>query len=554
MSELLQSGHHPDADQLNAFVEHALPPHEQQQTLAHLAICADCRAIVSLSLPVDESPAVQAEPVRKRWFSGWNLAWPAAAALAGLVVIIYVRNAATTRSSTAGTQVAISQSQASLAVPEASTIPAPTSPPPSSEQRQSSPRPRAAIGAAKVPNSQKTDTVTDAQSIATLPIHGRNFVGLQKGQPASPTGGIQGSLGTSINGSAAGLSAGAGAILPQAPVGNTLDQLQQNAFRAANKPSGQSATPAQTAPTAAPTMILKQSDVVPPPPPAPPPPAAAATTVNVNQGNQTIEVTDAAAPGAIVSAMNNGLVFDQSMSIVAQHPLPSRLPALSVASTNHHTLAIDTQNTLFFSDDDGKHWKTIPSQWRGRAVKVDVASSTASSERNSAIATSKAQPASGSAAIGGPVLSSTRQRNSTLAGTVVDASGAVIPGASVVVSDATAPVVRSVTADGAGRYRVNDLVPGSYQVAAEAPGFNKQQLAVTLTASQQGLTNITLSVGQSAQNVAVDASAMALENRSLDKKKISELQSAASQSPRFEITTDTGEYWTSTDGQNWKRK
>jgi hypothetical protein len=550
MSELLQSGHHPDADQLNAFVEHTLPPHEQQQTLAHLAICADCRAIISLSLPpVDESPAVQAEPVRKRWFSGWNLAWPAAAALAGLVVILYVRNAATTRSSTAGTQVAISQSQASLPVPEASTIPAPTSPPLSSEQRQSSPRPKTAIGAAKAPNSQETDTATDTQNIAALSIHGRNFADLQKGQSASPTGGA---LGSSINGSAAGLSAGAVSVLPQASAANTLDQLQQNAFRAGTKPSGQSATPAQAA--AAPTTLKQSQMAAVPPPPAPPPPAAAATNVDVSHDNQTIEVTNAAAPGAMVSAMDSKLVFDQSMSIVAQHPLPSRLPALSVASTNHHTLAIDTQNTLFFSDDDGKHWKTVPSQWQGRAVKVDVASSTAASERNAAIETGKAQPASDSAAIGGPVLSSTRVKSSSLAGTVVDASGAVIPGASVVVSDATAPVVRTVTTDGAGRYRVDNLVPGSYQVAAEALGFNKQQLAVTLTASQQGLANITLSVGQAAESVTVNASAMPVEDHSLDKKKISELQSAASQSPHFEITTDTGEYWTSTDGKNWKRK
>ena len=127
MSELLQPGQHPDADQLNAFVEHALPQHEHQQTLAHLAICPDCRTIVSLSLPtVEESPVPEPEPARKPWFSGWNLAWPAAAALAGLVVILYVRNAATTRSSTAGTQVAISQLEASLAVSEASTVPAPT--------------------------------------------------------------------------------------------------------------------------------------------------------------------------------------------------------------------------------------------------------------------------------------------------------------------------------------------------------------------------------------------------------------------------------------------
>src|SRR5260370_16018453 len=96
MSDLLQSGHHPDADQLNAFVEHTLPPHELEQTLAHLAICPECRTIVALSLPpVEESLP---EPIRKPWFSCWNVAWPAITAAAALVLgIVYFRSTATTR-------------------------------------------------------------------------------------------------------------------------------------------------------------------------------------------------------------------------------------------------------------------------------------------------------------------------------------------------------------------------------------------------------------------------------------------------------------------------
>ena len=87
MSELIQSGQHPDADQLSAFVEQALPAYEREQTLAHLADCADCRAIVALSLPpLDEEPALQPEPARRPWLSGWNLAWPAAG-LAALILV-----------------------------------------------------------------------------------------------------------------------------------------------------------------------------------------------------------------------------------------------------------------------------------------------------------------------------------------------------------------------------------------------------------------------------------------------------------------------------------
>ena len=93
MSELLQSGQHPDADQLSAFIEHALPAHELEQTLAHLAICPHCRSIVALSLPaVEESPVPQRHLSARPWLSGWNLVLPAAAALAALILAgIYIR-------------------------------------------------------------------------------------------------------------------------------------------------------------------------------------------------------------------------------------------------------------------------------------------------------------------------------------------------------------------------------------------------------------------------------------------------------------------------------
>ena len=94
MSELLQSGQHPDADQLSAFMEHALPAHEQEETLAHLAICPHCRSIVALSMPpVDPVSQPHPEPARRRWPAGWMIVWPAGAALAALILAgVYMRN------------------------------------------------------------------------------------------------------------------------------------------------------------------------------------------------------------------------------------------------------------------------------------------------------------------------------------------------------------------------------------------------------------------------------------------------------------------------------
>lgn len=95
MTTPFQPGQHPDADQLNAFVEHTLPLHEQQATLAHLATCSDCRAIVYLAQPPAPEPHPKPVHARAPLFARWMLAFPAAAALACLIFLtIHFRNPA----------------------------------------------------------------------------------------------------------------------------------------------------------------------------------------------------------------------------------------------------------------------------------------------------------------------------------------------------------------------------------------------------------------------------------------------------------------------------
>jgi hypothetical protein len=50
--------------------------------------------------------------------------------------------------------------------------------------------------------------------------------------------------------------------------------------------------------------------------------------------------------------------------------LPSGLPVLSIASSDHRMLAIDENGTLFFSDDSGLAWKKVKRQWTGHAILV----------------------------------------------------------------------------------------------------------------------------------------------------------------------------------------
>src|SRR5437762_1242175 len=61
----------------------------------------------------------------------------------------------------------------------------------------------------------------------------------------------------------------------------------------------------------------------------------------------------------------------------------------------------------------------------------------------------------------------------TIAGTVKDTSGAVLPGVTV---EASSPVLieksRAVVTDGSGQYKIVDLRPGSYTVTFSLTGFN----------------------------------------------------------------------------------
>jgi hypothetical protein len=58
-----------------------------------------------------------------------------------------------------------------------------------------------------------------------------------------------------------------------------------------------------------------------------------------------------------------------------------------------------------------------------------------------------------------------------IAGTVADASGAVLPRATVNVVDTQTGLKRTVVSDGAGQFRVEGLSPATYDVSAELAGF-----------------------------------------------------------------------------------
>ena len=100
-------------------------------------------------------------------------------------------------------------------------------------------------------------------------------------------------------------------------------------------------------------------------------------------------------------------------------------------------------------------------------------------------------------AIGGVLfLPSLAIAQATIAGTVTDASKAVLPGVTVEVSSsALIEKVRSATTDGAGQYRIVDLRPGTYEVTFTLPGFTTiKRAGVELTGTFVATINVVLAL------------------------------------------------------------
>ena len=95
-----------------------------------------------------------------------------------------------------------------------------------------------------------------------------------------------------------------------------------------------------------------------------------------------------------------------------------------------------------------------------------------------------------------------------ISGTVADATGAVIPNASIRVEHAGGPAVTAIS-DGVGHFRVTGLAPGAYDVTAQAPGFQIGSAhEVHVSAGSTAQITLTLAIAAEQQQVEVNADAL----------------------------------------------
>ncbi len=99
----------------------------------------------------------------------------------------------------------------------------------------------------------------------------------------------------------------------------------------------------------------------------------------------------------------------------------------------------------------------------------------------------------------------------TIAGTVTDESGAVIPGATVIVTNKATSAARTIQANNDGLYSVPFLPPGDYQIRVEVKGFRTIQRDATVEVGSTTTADIHMEVGQATEVVNVEAAAAQVE-------------------------------------------
>ena len=118
----------------------------------------------------------------------------------------------------------------------------------------------------------------------------------------------------------------------------------------------------------------------------------------------------------------------------------------------------------------------------------------------------------------------------TVSGIVEDATGGILPGASVTVRNLDTGITRTALTDDEGRYYAPNLTLGNYEVQAELEGFKTEvRTGIRLTVGRDAIVDFTLDVGEITERVEVRGEAPLVETTKsvvaglVDEKTITEL-------------------------------
>jgi len=108
---------------------------------------------------------------------------------------------------------------------------------------------------------------------------------------------------------------------------------------------------------------------------------------------------------------------------------------------------------------------------------------------------------------GAPILPA-QTGTTSLRGTVIDKSGAFVPGAQVTLTETALGVQRRSQTGNTGEYEFRSLPPGAYSLVIEKEGFRKyEHKEIELLVNNPATQNVTLEIGSTAETVEVSAQA-----------------------------------------------
>lgn len=361
MNPTIQSGMHPDAESLTAFAEQLLPAAKRDQILAHMATCSRCREVVFLSqraLEEDQPEAVPASkeaPAARRpsWFGGWRWAWVPVAAIAALIGVAVLQHL---RHPAESTQLAVNAPKADALHNAEPTKPALTTSAASLKSEEPEPaKPLAKRdGVVRQAAKEETKQLDEKKSVGQ-----KDYAVLAGAAPAALPPGISG-------GSMDGMMS-ARAKAPSIGGPAATNQFQQQNMAQQNLALQNSVMKPQNVPADANKKVVEPRAAL----------GAASETVSVQADQMEVLPRPASAsPTQILSVPLSGEYHGTLSSAIAKQKvmqkttLPSGLGVLATASRASQVVALDTSGTLFLSEDGGKHWQSIQTQWTGRALLV----------------------------------------------------------------------------------------------------------------------------------------------------------------------------------------
>jgi len=112
-----------------------------------------------------------------------------------------------------------------------------------------------------------------------------------------------------------------------------------------------------------------------------------------------------------------------------------------------------------------------------------------------------------------PVTLSAQQAAAAINGTVTDASGAIIPGATITLSNSATGLSITTQTNTAGIYNFVNVMPAAYNIKVVKEGFNTlTEAGIVMQVNQTATYDFKLKVGVTQQTIEVEASAVAIES------------------------------------------